>query len=161
MEIKWIVFGSVLLLLIGLAVYFVVKNSKDSKDSKDSKQTDKYCVLDRDCENFKCQLEYETITKVSPLYNAGNANGLKGTWKLVGTPGSGCQGTFVFKDDDPSDLEHLKFTITNQGSGYMSYVPYAAKLTFSVKPSQLPPQSLEVSDVLLQGKFKAKGKCLI
>jgi hypothetical protein len=147
-----------LLLFIGLAIYFVVK---DSKDSKDSKQTDKSCVLDRDCENFKCQLEYETITRVFPLPKASNANGLKGNWELVGTPGSGCKGTFVYNDADPNDIEPLKFTITNQGSGYMSYVPYAAKLMFTVQPTQLPPQSLEVSFVLLEGKAKAKGKCLI
>ena len=36
MEKKWIVFAFVLLLLIGLAVYFVVKNSQDSKDSWDA-----------------------------------------------------------------------------------------------------------------------------
>ena len=97
MEKKWIVFAFVLLLLIGLAIYFVVK---DSMDSMDSKQTDKNCVLDRDCKNFKCQLEYETITSVFPLPKATNANGLSGTWKLVGTPGSGCQGTFFYNDDD-------------------------------------------------------------
>ena len=156
MEKKWIVFAFVLLLLIGLAIYFVVK---DSMDSMDSKQTDKNCVLDRDCKNFKCQLEYETITSVFPLPKATNANGLSGTWKLVGTPGSGCQGTFVYNDDDSTDIEPLKFTITNPGSCYMSYVDYSVKLMFS---GQLKPrQNLDVSSVVLAGKFKEKGKCLI
>ena len=160
MEKKWIVFGFVLLLLIGLAVYFVVKNSQDSKDSQDSKQTDKYCVLDRDCKNFKCQLEYETITGVIPLPKATDAKGLSGTWNLVGTLGSGCHGTFVYNpNNDDNDPLPLKFTITDPGSGYMSHVDYSAELKFKDKPT--PQQSLTVSNVLLDGKFKEKGKCLI
>jgi hypothetical protein len=41
----------------------------------------------------------------------------------------------------------------------MSYVDYSVKLMFS---GQLKPrQNLDVSSVVLAGKFKEKGKCLI